>query len=112
MMIEISGLSKKQIKQSTRGRTPDGEPNPIDIHVGKRMRLRRNLLGIPQEKLARMLGLTFQQVQKYEKGMNRIGCSRLWDIAQVLGVEISFFFEDMSYEIRNKALVNLHCITA
>jgi transcriptional regulator with XRE-family HTH domain len=68
--------------------------NPIDVHVGSRVRLRRMLLGISQEKLGERLGLTFQQVQKYEKGVNRIGASRLFDLATVLGVPISFFYED------------------
>ena len=57
------------VKKSSRGRTPTGEPNPIDVHVGNRIRLRRTLLGLSQEKLASLLGLTFQQVQKYERGM-------------------------------------------
>jgi transcriptional regulator with XRE-family HTH domain len=69
-------------------------PNPIDAHVGSRVRLRRMLLGISQEKLGERLGLTFQQVQKYEKGVNRIGASRLFDLSTVLGVPISFFYED------------------
>ncbi len=83
------------IKKSSRGRTPEGEPNPIDVHVGSRIRLRRTLLGLSQEKLATMLGLTFQQVQKYERGANRISASRLWDISKILGVEIAFFYDDM-----------------
>jgi transcriptional regulator with XRE-family HTH domain len=69
-------------------------PNPIDIHVGGRVRFRRMLLGMSQEKLGEKLGLTFQQVQKYEKGINRIGASRLFDLAQVLGVTVQFFYEE------------------
>ena len=69
-------------------------PNPIDTHVGGRVRLRRMMLGMSQEKLAEQLGLTFQQVQKYEKGVNRIGASRLFDLAQVLGVPVQFFYEE------------------
>src|SRR5262245_52856916 len=69
-------------------------PNPMDIHVGSRVRLRRMLLGMSQEKLGEHLGLTFQQVQKYEKGVNRIGASRLFDLAQVLGVPVQFFYDD------------------
>jgi transcriptional regulator with XRE-family HTH domain len=69
-------------------------PNPIDIHVGSRVRLRRMILGMSQEKLGESLGLTFQQVQKYEKGVNRIGASRLFDLAQVLGVPVQFFYEE------------------
>jgi transcriptional regulator with XRE-family HTH domain len=68
-------------------------PNPTDEHVGSRVRLRRKTLGISQGKLGDALGLTFQQVQKYEKGTNRIGASRLQQIAQILQVQVSFFFE-------------------
>jgi len=70
-------------------------PNPIDIHVGKRLRLRRTLLGMSQERLGESLGLTFQQVQKYERGANRIGSSRLFELGQILDVPVSFFFDDM-----------------
>ena len=69
-------------------------PNPIDVHVGSRVRFRRMLLGMSQEKLGEKLGLTFQQIQKYEKGINRIGASRLFDLAQVLGVPVQFFYEE------------------
>jgi transcriptional regulator with XRE-family HTH domain len=69
-------------------------PNPIDVHVGGRVRFRRMLLGMSQEKLGEKLGLTFQQIQKYEKGINRIGASRLFDLAQVLGVPVQFFYEE------------------
>ena len=69
-------------------------PNPIDVHVGTRVRLQRMLRGISQEKLGEKLGLTFQQVQKYEKGVNRIGASRLFDLANVLGVPIQFFYDE------------------
>ena len=68
-------------------------PNPIDCHVGSRVRMRRVLLGFSQEKLGEALGLTFQQVQKYEKGANRIGASRLQQISKALNVEPAFFFE-------------------
>lgn len=70
------------------------EPNPIDVHVGSRIRMRRMMLGMSQEKLADGLGLTFQQVQKYEKGANRVGASRLQAISAILNVPVSFFFED------------------
>jgi transcriptional regulator with XRE-family HTH domain len=69
-------------------------PNPIDVHVGSRVRLRRMMLGMSQEKLGEALGITFQQIQKYEKGTNRVGASRLQHIATVLKVPVSFFFED------------------
>ena len=68
-------------------------PNPIDKHVGSRVRMRRMMLSMSQEKLGDALGLTFQQVQKYEKGTNRIGASRLQQISQILQVPVSFFFE-------------------
>jgi transcriptional regulator with XRE-family HTH domain len=68
-------------------------PNPTDKHVGSRVRMRRMMLGMSQEKLGDALGLTFQQVQKYEKGTNRIGASRLQQIAHILQVQVSFFFE-------------------
>ena len=70
------------------------KPNPIDVHVGGRIRLRRNMLGMSQEKLGEHLGITFQQIQKYEKGTNRVGASRLQAIASILEVPVSFFFED------------------
>jgi transcriptional regulator with XRE-family HTH domain len=70
------------------------KPHPIDIHVGGRVRLRRTMLGMSQDKLAEALGLTFQQIQKYEKGVNRIGASRVFEISRVLGVPIQFFFDD------------------
>ena len=82
-------------RKSGRGRTADGEPNPIDVHVGGRVRLRRTLLGLSQEKLGEAIGLTFQQVQKYERGANRVGASRLFDLSRVLDVPVSFFFDDM-----------------
>lgn len=70
-------------------------PSPIDVHVGTRIRLRRTLLGMSQERLGEALGLTFQQIQKYERGVNRVGASRLFDLSRVLDVPISFFFDDM-----------------
>jgi len=69
-------------------------PNPTDVHVGSRIRLRRNMLGMSQEKLGENLGITFQQIQKYEKGTNRVGASRLQAIASILEVPVSFFFDD------------------
>jgi transcriptional regulator with XRE-family HTH domain len=70
------------------------KPNPTDIHVGSRIRMRRNMLGMSQEKLGESLGITFQQIQKYEKGTNRVGASRLQAIASILDVPVSFFFAD------------------
>ncbi len=96
-------MTLQKSKKSSRGRTPSGQPNPIDIHVGNRIRLRRSILGWSQEKLANMLGLTFQQVQKYERGSNRVGASRLWDIGNVMNVPINFFFEDMDKNVTSQS---------
>jgi transcriptional regulator with XRE-family HTH domain len=72
-----------------------GTPSPVDVHVGARLRLHRRLLGMTQTLLAEAIGLTFQQVQKYEQGTNRVSSSRLYDLAQVLDVPVEFFFEEM-----------------
>jgi transcriptional regulator with XRE-family HTH domain len=72
---------------------PTKVPNPVDKHVGSRVRMRRMMMGMSQEKLGDAIGLTFQQVQKYEKGTNRIGASRLQQISQTLQVPVAFFFE-------------------
>lgn len=71
------------------------KPNPVDIHVGGRIRLRRMMNGMSQEKLGDQMGLTFQQIQKYEKGINRVGASRLFSLARVLEVPVSYFFDDL-----------------
>lgn len=75
--------------------------NAIDVHVGRRVRLRRTLLGMSQEQLGEALSITFQQVQKYERGSNRVSASRLWDIGQILEVPVSFFFDDMSDDTKD-----------
>ena len=72
----------------------ESRSSPIDAHVGARIRLRRTLMGMSQERLGEALGLTFQQVQKYERGVNRVGASRLFDLSRVLDVPISFFFDE------------------
>lgn len=77
------------------GTVRDEGPNPIDVHVGQRMRLRRMSISMTQQELAGALGVTFQQVQKYERGANRIGASRLFDIAEVLDAPMQFFFDGM-----------------
>lgn len=74
---------------------PKKQPNPVDLHVGNRVRARRRTLGLSQEKLAEAVGVTFQQVQKYENGTNRIGSSRLQQIAAAMAIPISYFFEDV-----------------
>ena len=71
------------------------DPNYIDVHVGSRIRMRRQLISMSQEKLGELLGITFQQVQKYEKGSNRISASRLFYAAKILGVPVQAFFEDL-----------------
>lgn len=83
------------IKKKSRGRMPDGRPNPVDTHVGQRIKLRRQTLKLSQEAMAQMLGITFQQIQKYERGDNRLSASRLWDCACVLNTPVEFFFQDM-----------------
>jgi transcriptional regulator with XRE-family HTH domain len=72
---------------------PKKQANPIDAQVGNRVRLRRMLIGMSQERLGELLGLTFQQVQKYEKGVNRIGAGRLFEVSRILGVPIDYFYE-------------------
>ena len=73
-----------------------GTPNEVDMHVGQRLRVRRSLLGLSQEKLAEAIGLTFQQVQKYERGTNRVSAGRLFELSNVLDVPVSYFFEQVS----------------
>jgi len=81
--------------------TKKSDPNPVDIHVGQRLRMRRSLLGLSQEKLSDAIGLTFQQVQKYERGANRISASRLYQFSKILDVPIAYFFEN--YTKTNKS---------
>src|SRR3954466_10655832 len=90
-------------RRGTGGRPKTGKPNPIDVHVGSRVRLRRTLLGMSQEKLGEAIGLTFQQVQKYERGANRVGSSRLYDLSRVLDVPIAYFFDEMPGAVQDKS---------
>jgi transcriptional regulator with XRE-family HTH domain len=94
-------MPKRQRKSSGR-MTSKGFPNPIDVHVGSRIRMRRTLLGISQTALADAIGLTFQQVQKYEKGVNRVSSSRLVDLANALDLTIPYFFEEMSATVQGQ----------
>lgn len=71
-------------------------PHPVDVHVGKRLRLRRTILGLSQESLGNAIGVTFQQVQKYERGINRMGSSRLFEFSKLLNIPISYFFEEFT----------------
>ena len=84
--------------------TPEARtPNVVDIHVGGRVRMRRKMLGISQETLADALKLTFQQVQKYERGANRVSASKLYDIAKTLQVPVSFFFDGLADPVTNES---------
>ena len=78
---------------------PKKQANPIDAQVGNRVRLRRMLIGMSQERLGELLGLTFQQVQKYEKGVNRIGAGRLFEVSRILGVTIEYFYEGVNSQL-------------
>ncbi|NPD69267.1 helix-turn-helix transcriptional regulator [Lichenicola cladoniae] len=91
--LESAGQSKSPNEAVSGER--ESRPSPIDVHVGGRIRLRRTLLQMSQERLGDALGLTFQQVQKYERGANRVGASRLFDLSRVLDVPVSFFFDDL-----------------
>ena len=102
-MRDANGTTIKTIKYQSRGRCPDGAPNPIDAYVGHRLKARRLLLGMSMDKLASLMGLTFQQIQKYERGRNRISASRMWDFSKILGVDANFFFEDMPQDIADQS---------
>lgn len=93
----------KNSGRGLRARLESGAPNPVDIHVGGRVRLRRTLMGMSQGELGERLGLTFQQIQKYESGMNRISASRIFDMARVLDVPTTFFFDDMPQDLAKRA---------
>ncbi|MFY9212057.1 MAG: helix-turn-helix transcriptional regulator [Aestuariivita sp.] len=80
--------------------------HPVDVHVGKRVRHRRWLIGMTQQQLAEKVGIKFQQIQKYETGANRVSASRLWDISDALDVPVSFFFEGLEDEVQNGAGIN------
>ncbi len=106
-----SVITNYNIGDGRKRRPKSDKPNPIDIHVGSRVRLRRTLLGMSQEKLGEAIGLTFQQVQKYERGANRIGASRLYDLSRVLDVPVSFFFDDMNPTVTTAAEARLGGMT-
>jgi transcriptional regulator with XRE-family HTH domain len=86
--------AQKDAKARSGKRPKDDGPHPIDVHVGARVKLRRMILGMSQETLGKALGLTFQQIQKYDKGVNRIGASRIFELSQLLEVPIQYFYED------------------
>lgn len=107
MAKRISKTTKRKPAVAKPGLRKDGtrigDPRPVDVHVGGRVRVRRTLLGLSQEKLGVAVGLTFQQIQKYERGANRIGASRLFELSRVLDVPISFFFEGMAPAVKKAA---------
>jgi transcriptional regulator with XRE-family HTH domain len=76
-------------------------PHPVDVHVGKRLRQRRTILGLSQEAIGNAIGVTFQQVQKYERGVNRMGASRLFEFAKILTIPVAYFFEEMEKATSN-----------
>ncbi len=92
-------MNAKTKNEITGNNPKPGAPRPVDIHVGHRLRQRRTLLGLSQEKLGEAVALTFQQIQKYERGANRIGASRLFQLSQILDVSVGYFFEEMSGEV-------------
>ncbi len=85
-----------RVRRRTKKQPSHKGPHAIDVHVGSRVRLRHNLLGLTLQTLAKAVGVTYQQLQKYERGVNRIGASRLFNLSHVLDVPISFFFDDLS----------------
>jgi transcriptional regulator with XRE-family HTH domain len=98
---------------ATQARKTKGTPDPVDIHVGQRLRVRRSLLGLSQEKLAESIGLTFQQIQKYERGMNRISAGRLYQFSKILDVPVTYFYDQLgnaakTYSSANYGLADNH----
>lgn len=107
---ELTGDSRTGTRMSNKSSSPETgrvfgvtNNNAIDIHVGRQIRLQRTLLGLSQEQLAQGLSITFQQIQKYERGANRVSASRLWDISQILRVDIGYFFNDMSSSTKSSS---------
>jgi len=96
-------VAAKKARKSSGRMASKGFPNPIDVHVGQRMRQRRTLLGMSQSVLGDAIGLTFQQIQKYERGANRVSGSRLFDLGRVLDVPIAYFFQEMSTDTQGQA---------
>ncbi len=94
-------------KKSIRGRMPQGQPNPVDAFVGEKMRTRRLYMQISQEELAEKMAITFQQVQKYERGINRLSASRLFDLSQVMRVPVQYFFDGITSDVAQLSPRNL-----
>ncbi len=100
--------TKITLWQRARGRMPGGAPNPIDCHVGQRLSLLRVAQNVSQEKLGKTLGISFQQIQKYERGNNRISASRLYDFAVFFGVGVEYFYQDMPAEVAQLSPASLY----
>ena len=100
-------VRRARVRRRTKKQTSRKGPHPIDIHVGSRVYLRRNLLGLTQETLAKAVGVTYQQLQKYERAVNRISASRLFNLSRALDVPVSFFFEDMPSDAASARQVKL-----
>lgn len=103
-------MKDKKASGTIRGRLADGTANPVDLHVGLKLKEARLKRGLSQERLAEEMGITFQQIQKYEKGLNRIGASRLWDLAQVLGEPIEYFYKDMNKNTQDQSPRKIHLL--
>ena len=101
--VTTKNSAKAGMKPRYYGKGSSENPDSIDVHVGSRIRLRRSILGLSQENLAEALGLTFQQVQKYERGVNRVSSSRLYQLGQLLDVSVNFFFEGFNEKLPGRA---------
>lgn len=108
MVKTKNGLRTTVEKKHIRGRETDEQANAVDIYCGRRIKVRRQILNMSQSALARKLGLTFQQVQKYESGANRVGFSRLYDISKILKVDMNYFVEGMDEETQKRSPMMLH----
>jgi len=96
-------MANRQKRKSSGRMASKGFPNPIDVHVGIKIRSRRTMLGLSQIALAEQLGITFQQIQKYERGMNRVSSSRLFDLSRVLDVKLAYFFDEIGDDIASQS---------
>jgi transcriptional regulator with XRE-family HTH domain len=93
MTKDKAAKAPRKPRKASIARTGSDNPNPVDIHVGSRLRMRRSMMGMSQESLADSVGLTFQQVQKYERGSNRVSASRLYQFSKILDVPVAYFFD-------------------
>lgn len=106
MKKEKTATKPRKPRKVAFARTGADNPNPVDIHVGGRLRMRRSMLGMSQESLADAVGLTFQQVQKYERGSNRVSASRLYQFSKILDVPVAYFFEKYGEGDRKSGILN------